>query len=100
MSPFGNLRRYITFTSRNTARIRREGEDELRHHIELRAAELVRRGVSPSEAEVQAMREFGDMDDAASYCTDVDRKSERRRGAVTWLDELKQDAALTLRMLR
>src|SRR5687767_5779697 len=93
-------RRYLTLPSRSAARVRRDVEDELRTHIDMRAADLEREGMSPSEARAQAIRKFGDLDDATRYCADVDRDLERRRRASGWLTDLLYDGSHTLRMLR
>src|SRR5215207_6950100 len=71
MPDFGKLRRYLRLPSRSTARIRQDVEDELRLHIEMRATELEQQGMSAADARAQAMRKFGDLADATSYCADV-----------------------------
>src|SRR5215218_327370 len=101
MPDFGKFRRrYLTLPSRSAARIRRDVEDELRTHIDMRAAELEQQGISPADARAQAMRKFGDLADATRYCTDVDRDFERHRRASGWLSDLRYDTTHTLRMLR
>jgi hypothetical protein len=35
--------------------------------------------LSADDARAEALREFGDLDDAATYCAAVDRQAERRR---------------------
>ena len=100
MPGFGKIRRYLRLPSRSTARIRRDVDDELRLHIEMRTAELERHGMSPAEARSQAMRKFGDLDDAARYCADVDQDLERHQRAVGWLSDLWYDSSHTLRLLR
>src|SRR5215207_3912458 len=100
MPDFGKLRRYLRLPSRSTARIRQDVEDELRLHIEMRATELEQQGMSAADARAQAMRKFGDIADASSYCADVDRDHERRRRATGWLSDLGYDAAHTFRLLR
>ena len=100
MSDFGRLRRFITFPRRGAAGIRRDVSEELQLHIDMRAAALVRSGLSPEAARAQALREFGDLDNATRYCTDMDRQAERRRRTSDWLSELHQDGAHALRILR
>ena len=77
MSDFRKLRRYLAFPTRNAARIRRDVNDELQFHMDMRVEELVQAGMSRSDARVQAQRQFGDLDDATHYCVDVDRSAER-----------------------
>lgn len=100
MSEFRRLRRFLRLPSRSAARIRRDVDDELRLHIELRVEELVRAGMSPADARSHAMRRFGDIEDAASYCADIDRGSDRQHRVNGWLSEIRQDVAHTFRVLR
>jgi putative ABC transport system permease protein len=100
MSEFGRLRRFLRLPSRSAARIRRDVDEELQLHIDLRAAELERAGMPPLEARTRAMRRFGDVEDAARYCAAVDRDAERRHRTSGWSSELRQDAGHTFRMLR
>ena len=74
-------------------------DDELRFHIESRAAELVRGGADPSEARAQALREFGDLDDARVYMTRVDQRLRTRRQRSDYMGELLQDVRYALRRL-
>ena len=100
MTAFGKFRRFLNLPSRSAARIRRDVNDELQMQIDLRAEELERTGMSPQQARAEALRRFGDLTDAAEYCVDVDRDSERRRRTTSWLSEIAQDARHTLRVLR
>ncbi|HEX6052256.1 MAG TPA: ADOP family duplicated permease [Gemmatimonadaceae bacterium] len=73
---------------------------ELQMQIDLRAEALEREGMSPSEARAEALRRFGDLDEAARYCVAIDREAQQRRRASGWVDELRQDVGHTLRILR
>jgi predicted permease len=64
---------------------------ELRDHLDRRAADLVRAGLSEPEARRQARLEFGGLDRAKEDCRDV-------RG-TRWVDELVQDVRYGVRML-
>ncbi len=94
------VRRLLSIGTRTSARIRRDVDEELALHIEQRADILEQAGLSRDEARARAEREFGDLEDAASYCADLDERGERRRQRRTWLDELKQDALHAVRLLR
>jgi predicted permease len=74
------------------ARYDREMEEEMRHHLELRAAELAHDGMSEAEAREAAVRHFGNR----AFL------QEERRSAVglMWLETLGQDARYVLRSLR
>src|SRR5687768_6356225 len=100
MPDFGKFRRYLTIPTRSAARVRRDVDDELRLHIDMRAEELERQGMSPSDARAQAIARFGDLDDATRYCAAVDRDSERNRRASGWLTDVRYDAAHALRIIR
>lgn len=44
-------------------------DDEVRFHLEMRAAEFRARGMSTSEAEAAALRQFGDLAELRAYCS-------------------------------
>ena len=73
------------------ARFDRELEEEMRHHLELRAAEYEHEGMTGEDARSAAARRFGNR----TFL------QEQRRGAVglAWLDALRQDARYVLRSL-
>ena len=100
MADFNRLRRYLALPSRSSARIRRDVDDELQLQIDMRAEALEREGMSPQEARAEAIRKFGDLEDAAHYCAAVDRDAERQRRRSSLSSELLQDANHTLRTLR
>jgi predicted permease len=75
-------------------------DDELRFHLESRAAELVRAGLSQAEARAQARREFGDMDDARRYMTQVAGRVETGQWRRRVAGEIVQDVTYGLRRLR
>src|SRR5215831_6879851 len=65
--------------------------DEMRFHLERRAADLVARGVSPADAARQARLEFGPIEK---------QKDEARAGAgVRLLDEVRGDVRYAIRMV-
>jgi putative ABC transport system permease protein len=55
--------------------------EEFRHHMELRAADLVRAGMTPAEAARKARAEFGSTEDHVE-------KARRARG-LGWFDEMR-----------
>jgi putative ABC transport system permease protein len=65
---------------------------ELRDHVERQVADLVRAGVSEGEARRRARASFGGLDQAKEYCRDA-------RG-TRWLEDMVQDLAYGLRVLR
>ena len=75
-------------------------EDELRFHIDARTADLVASGLSESQARAQALREFGDLDDARQYMTKLDDRVASRRGRSDYVSEVIQDVKYAIRRLR
>ena len=67
-------------------------DDELRLHVEQRAADLVRAGLSASEAERRARLELGPRETFREEC--------RRSFGLRRFDELRQDVAYLLRTTR
>jgi putative ABC transport system permease protein len=65
--------------------------EEFAHHIELRAADLIRQGHSPTEAIRRARVEFGSVDSL--------REQGRESRGLRAADELRGDARFALRML-
>jgi putative ABC transport system permease protein len=70
----------------------RDMEEELRAHIELRAADLVHRGLSEADALRQARLELGNRAGYQEQCRDA--------AGFRWADELRQDLQYTVRTLR
>ncbi|HEV2448215.1 MAG TPA: permease prefix domain 1-containing protein [Candidatus Sulfopaludibacter sp.] len=66
--------------------------DELRAHLEHRAEDLVRRGLSPAEAARRARLEMGSAESHREEC--------RRSYGLRRLDELRQDVRYAARTLR
>ena len=75
------------------ARMEREMDEEMRFHIEARAADLMRQGVPSHEATRQAKLEFGGMETAKDQCRDA--------VGVSFVETLLQDVRHGVRaMLR
>ena len=65
--------------------------DEVRFHLEARAADLARTGLSPAEAMRRARIEFGTVDAIKDDC--------RQSRGVRWLDEIGNDLRYALRLM-
>lgn len=76
--------------------------DELEHHLELAAEELVDAGWDEEEARAEAERRFGDLEETRAYCERMQSERERkqRREAMFSMDELRQDVRYALRSFR
>src|SRR5215216_6067168 len=95
------FRRLFRLPWRNAARIRREVDDELRFHLEMRAAEIAGgEGLAPDAARAEAARRFGDLEYTRGYCREQDARKDRSDRRAEMLHELRQDAAYALRQLR
>jgi hypothetical protein len=94
------MRRFISLIRRTPSTIRRDVDAELQFHIDSRSDELVRRGASRDDARAQALREFGDIEDARDYIRRVDTDIEHQRRRRAYVSELRQDLAYGLRTLR
>ena len=77
---------------RNRDRLQRERDEEMRFHLELETAELIRRGLSPDAARRQARLAFGGGDRF--------REEASEGMALRWLDDLRRDVAFAVRSLR
>jgi predicted permease len=80
-----------------------ESEDvqrELDHHLELRAREFERQGLSPAEARRAALASFGDRSRIEAELLALRRRTVRTRSRHTWWSELVQDVRVALRGLR
>jgi predicted permease len=76
-------------------------EGELRFHIEMRTAELVAsRGLDEAAARVQALREFGDVEDARQYISAMDRHSDNAMRRRERMESIWQDVMRAWRSLR
>src|ERR1051326_3706081 len=74
-------------------------ESELRFHLEMRAQELIARGMSPDRARREAERQFGDVEFTRQYMRRMDMGHETEQRRAEWLHELAQDTRYALRTL-
>jgi putative ABC transport system permease protein len=95
------MRRIFRFPWRTRTQIRRDLDEELDFHLDMRAAELTStRGLAPDDARREAIHEFGDVDYTRRYCLDLDTRSERMTRRTEWLDDLRKDTTHAWRALR
>ena len=95
----GHFKRAFRLDRSSRTDARASVDDELEHHVELCVEELVETGWESDDAQREALRQCGDMDETKAYCEDM----QTRRGAVerrTMLaDEVWQDLKYALRTL-
>jgi predicted permease len=85
---------------RSARQIQDDVDEELRFHLELRAAELEAAGLDPAAAREEAARRFGDVMETQRACVASDRERERTLRRREYVAELVQDLAHGLRQLR
>ncbi|MDX1647022.1 MAG: FtsX-like permease family protein [Longimicrobiales bacterium] len=77
-------------------RRRREVDEEIERHLELRAAELERRGFTPEEATAEARRRFGGDEGIEAVRASAARR-DRKLTLSDRCSDLRQDLVLALR---
>jgi predicted permease len=82
------------------ARRRRDLDDEVQFHLEMRAAALRERGLSAAEAEADARRVFGDIADLRAHSALAGGRRPWRVWAGEWLGEWWRIIAFAGRRLR
>ena len=80
--------------------IEAEVNDEVAFHLEMRAAELAARGLTPSAARDEAERRFGDLHQWSAAMATVDREHGAQRHRAEWLGGVGRDLRYTIRALR
>ena len=88
MSRLRRWTRWLFLSSRQQA----EMDREIRFHLEARAADLMRHGLSREKAERQARLEFGGVEGH--------KEAVRQAAGLTWLTDLKADLRYATRVLR
>ena len=84
--------RSVWLSLRHRAQFESELDDEMRFHVEARADDLIRSGLSRSEAVRRARVEFG--------CVEAHQDGVRESRHVNWFEDLAQDLRFGARMLR
>src|SRR5687768_1784514 len=97
MTPIPDLRRAFRRPGR---RIDLELDDEFAFHLEMRTRDLVAAGWQPETARQEALRLFGDAEDARLYCRQLGERREKRTMRTELWDGLRQDLAFAIRSLR
>ena len=89
-------RRYQRLWGSNSAA---DANDEVEFHIEMRTADLVRKGLTEAEARKQAQREFGDVTRIRAEMEAVDQERIRRVSGAGFRDALRQDLVYGVRAI-
>lgn len=77
----------------------RDVDDEVRAHLDARTDALIASGLEPAAARAQALREFGDVDDARRYMSSLATRTAAEAQRRNTIGEIRQDVRLALRRL-
>jgi len=77
---------------------RREVEDEIEFHLDMRARELVDDGMEPRAARLAAERRFPDIEATRRECLRIAEGRNRAERRREWWGELRQDVAFAVRL--
>ena len=81
-------------------RIARELDDEVRFHVEMRTARLREQGYDEEQAQAEALRRFGDVDDLRDYCVSMEVAHMQRARLRERLESVAHDFRFALRQFR
>jgi putative ABC transport system permease protein len=93
-------KRLFSFVVRSREDIRDDVDEEFAFHLDMRVDDLMREGLSESEARSQALGEFGSQSRGARACAREGLTVERQRTLARLISELRQDATFGARLLR
>jgi hypothetical protein len=97
MSPLPEgVRRVFRLAIRRPS-IEQDVKDEVAFHLEMRAAELVARGLSPDEARAEATRRFGNPAHWSTAMREEDRDRVAQERRAEWFGDLAQDLRFAVR---
>jgi predicted permease len=94
-----DVKRLFRFTFRDRDDVRGDIHEEFALHLELRTRDLVNEGLTPRDARAQAEREFGHYANSVAAISRNDEHTESRRRVRRYLDDLRQDLTLAVRLL-
>jgi len=97
--PFPGLTRLFRLAVRPPA-VEQEVDAEIAFHLEEETRVLVRRGLSPEAARLEAARRFGDLRSTRIALARLDRERRGKERRMHWLDDLSQDIGYALRGFR
>ena len=80
-------------------RVEDEVDAELDFHVEMRARELVERGMPPSEAREAAVRRFGNITQVNATCRALGKQRDHMMRRTEYFSELTQDVTFACRQL-
>lgn len=94
------VRRLFRFPWRTGASVAQEVDEELRFHVEMRAAELIKAGRDAESAMREAWQAFGTLDDVREHAIAVNAGVMRRAMILEWIAGLVSDTRFAIRQAR
>ena len=95
-----SVRRLFRLPWRTAANIAKDVDEELRFHVEMRAAELMASGLDAESATAEAWRSFGNPSAVREHAIAVNAGPMRRARAVEMIASVVQDVRFALRQAR
>jgi len=93
-------RRVFQLPWRSRRQIGADVDEELRFHIDMRIEELRALGLTNDAARTEALRQFGDLEEARRYIAGIDHATEAAHRRSEYMGDLRQDIVYALRKLR
>ncbi|MGH7616324.1 MAG: ADOP family duplicated permease [Gemmatimonadaceae bacterium] len=93
------MRRVFRIPFFGGGQIRREVDDELAFHLAMRAERLAAAGMSPEDAQREALRQFGDLGGVREDCVTMDEARAKTMRRTNVVQDLRQDIGFALRSL-
>jgi predicted permease len=94
------IRRFLRLAIRRAALRRGEVDEEIEFHLEQRADQLARQGLTPAEARAEALRRFGGLEEARPRLMAAAGEREGHMRRADLLDAIRHDVGYALRQLR
>ena len=94
------VRRALLIPLRRRQRVEAETDDEIRFHLAMRADALVARGLSREEAEAEALRRFGALEEVRPRLLAAAKHRQETLTMFERFDALRDDLRYTFRQLR
>jgi predicted permease len=94
------IRRALRLPLGQRRRVETETDDEIRFHLAARADALVATGLTRAEAEAEALRRFGVLDDVRPQLLAAARHREEKLTMIERFDALRDDVRYAIRQLR
>jgi len=96
----GGYKRFFRLVPGDSKGLKRDLDQEIETHIALRTEALIESGLTPEAARDEAVRRFGDLNEAKQRLLESARRRESSLGSQALLEDLRRDLILALRQVR